>query len=147
MRRYLLLLLCCSPTLEVLAQSTILPPLDNNALELGRRVALPLIGLFLLGYFVLAAINLVLNYLLKNKIIEAGTSAATSESIIKRLLPGPQEERNQVVKRIALLFSTGAGLLLCNWYLPVGIHSLIILIFSTALGFSAYYFFLRRQAN
>jgi hypothetical protein len=127
-----------------MAQDALLPALDANAIELGRRVMIPAIALFLLGYFVLAAIKLVLNYLLKNKIVEA---AVISESVVERLLPGPQDEQNKVVKWVALLLSTGAGLTVCSRYLPLGLHSVIIMVFSTALGFLAYYLFLRRQVK
>jgi hypothetical protein len=85
----------------------------------------------------------VLNYLLKRQIIATGVS----ESVVERLLPGPQDERNKVVKWISLLLSTGAGLAVCNWYLPLGLHWVIVLLFSTALGFLAYYLFLHRQAK
>jgi len=81
---------------------------------------------------------------LKSKIID---TAVSSPSVVERLLPGPQDEQNSVVKWIVLLSSTGAGLALCNWYLPLGLHSVIIMLFSTALGFLAYYLFLRRQAK
>lgn len=144
MKGFLLLLLCCLTTGGASAQPAPIPALDYNALELARRVALPAFALFLLGYFVLAAIKLVLNYLLKNKIVD---TAVISESIVERLLPGPQDEQNKVVKWVALLLSTGAGLTLCSWYLPLGLHSVIILLFSTALGFLAYYLFLRRQTK
>ncbi|WP_035560193.1 hypothetical protein [Hymenobacter sp. IS2118] len=144
MKRFLLLLFCCLTAGEASAQSALLPTLDANAVEIARRVIFPAIALFLLGYFVLAAIKLVLNYLLKNKIVD---TAIISESVVERLLPGPQDELNKVVKWVALLLSTGAGLTACNWYLPLGLHSVIILVFSTALGFLAYYLFLRRQAK
>lgn len=145
MKRFWLLLLFCLATWEVSAQGTgtLVSVLDGNALELIRRVFVPLGGLFLLCNFVLAAIKLVLNYLLKRQIM---TSAA-SESIVERLLPGPQNEQNKVVKWVALLLSTGLGLALCSRYLPWGLHSVIILLFSTAGGFLAYYLFLRRQAK
>ncbi len=143
MKRFLLLL-CCLTVRDASAQPALLPALDANAVELGRRVMVPAIALFLLGYFVLAAIRMVLNYLLRNKIIEA---AGISESVVERLLPGPQDEQNKVVKWVALLLSTGTGLTVCSRYLPLGIHSVIILLFSTALGFSAYYLFLRRQTK
>ncbi len=143
MKGFLLLLLFCLTAWEASAQSALLPALDNNAVELARRVFLPGLALFLLGYFVLAAIRLVLNYLLKRQIV----AAAVSESIVERLLPGPQDEQNKVVKWVALLLSSGAGLTVSSWYLPLGIHSVIILIFSTALGFLAYYLFLRRQTK
>ena len=144
MKRFLLLLFCCLTIREASAQPTLLPALDANAVEIARRVIFPATALFLLGYFVLTAIKLVLNYLLKNKIVD---TAIISESVVERLLPGPQDEQNKVVKWVALLLSTGAGLTACNWCLPLGLHSVIILMFSTALGFLAYYFFLRRQAK
>ncbi|HEX8429598.1 hypothetical protein [Hymenobacter sp.] len=141
MKSFWLLLLFCLTAWGASAQSASLPALDNNALDFARHVFLPGLALFLLGYFVLAAIKLVLNYLLKRQIV----AAAVSESIVERLLPRPQDEQNKVVKWIALLLSSGGGLLLCSFYLPLGLHSVIILLFSTALGFSAYYLFLRRQ--
>lgn len=143
MKRFLLLL-CCLTAWEASAQPAQLPALDANAVDIARHVVFPAIALFLLGYFVLAAIKLVLNYLLKNKIID---TAIISESVVERLLPGPQDEQNKVVKWVALLLSTGAGLTACSWYLPLGLHSVIILVFSTALGLLAYYLLLRRQAK
>lgn len=144
MKRFLLLLLCYLTAWEASAQPVQLPALDANAVDIARHVVFPAIALFLLGYFVLIVIRLVLNYLLKNKIID---TAIISEGVVERLLPGPQDEQNKVVKWVALLLSTGAGLTACSWYLPLGLHSVIILIFSTALGLLAYYLFLRRQAK
>lgn len=137
-----LLLLCCLTTWEASAQPALGPASDYSTLyPFAKQVFLPVFGLFLLCNFVLATIKLVLNYLLKRQIV----AAAVSESIVERLLPGPQDEQNKVVKWVALLLSSGAGLAVCNWYLPLGLHSVIILIFSTALGFLAYYLYLRRQ--
>jgi hypothetical protein len=144
MKRLLLLLLFCLTAGAAWAQGDLVSALNGNAVELGRHVLMPLLGLYLLCSFVLAVIKMVLNYLLKNKIVD---TAVISESIVERILPGPQDEQNKVVKWVALLLSTGAGLAVCNWYLPLGLHSLIILLFSTALGFLAYYLFLRRQAK
>lgn len=144
MKRFLLSLLFGLTIWEAPAQSAPVPDLDYAALQpLAKQVLLPALALFLLGYFVLAAIKMVLNYLLKRQIV----AAAVSESIVERLLPGPQDEQNKAVKWVALLLSSGAGLTVSNWYLPWGIHSLIILLFSTALGFLAYYLFLRRQTK
>ncbi|RZJ95404.1 MAG: hypothetical protein EOO60_00460 [Hymenobacter sp.] len=143
MKRFLLLL-CYLPAGEAMAQDALLPALDANAVEQGRRVILPAIALFLLGSFILAAIKLVLNYLLRNKIVDA---AVISDSVVERLLPGPQDEQNKVVKWVVLLLSTGVGLTACSRYLPLGLHSIIIMVFSTALGFLAYFLYLRRQAK
>ncbi|WP_400193428.1 hypothetical protein [Hymenobacter sp. B81] len=143
MKGFLLLLFCCLATAGASAQSALAPVLDDSALELARRVLMPVVGLYLLCQFVLAAVKLVLNFLLKKQIV----TAATSESVVARLLPGPQDEQNKVMKWVALLLSSGAGLTVCLWFPPLGLHSLIILLFSTALGFLAYYLFLRRQAK
>jgi hypothetical protein len=143
MKRSLLLLLFCFTAATAQAQNPPVPALDGDALEFARKVILPAIALFLLGSFVLSAIKVVLNYLLKRQILTAGVS----ESLAERLLPGPQSEQNKAVKWAVLLLSTGAGLAVCRWYLPLGLHSIIILLFSTAFGFLTYYLFLRRQAK
>lgn len=143
MKSFLLLLFCLTAW-GASAQGAPVPAFDYNALHpLAKQVFLPVFGFYLLCNFVLVAIRMVLNYLLKRQIIATGVSA----SIVERLLPGPQDEQNKVVKWVALLLSSGAGLAVCNWYLPLGIHSIIILLFSTALGFLAYYLFLRRQTK
>ena len=145
MKRFWLLLLFCLATWEASAQGTgtLVPVFDGSEVDIIRHVIFPGVALFLLGYFVLAATKLVLNYLLKRQIM----ASAISESIVERLLPRPQDEQNKVVKWVALLLSTGTGLALCSRYLPWGLHSVIILLFSTAVGFLAYYLFLRRQAK
>ena len=143
MKSFLLFLLFCLPAWGASAQ-TLVPALDYSALyPLAKQVFLPVFGFYLLCNFVLAAIKLVLNYLLKRQIV----ASAVSESVVERLLPGPQDEQNKVMKWVALLLSSGVGLTLCSWSLPLGIHSVIILLFSTAFGFLAYYFFLRLQAK
>jgi hypothetical protein len=144
MKRFWLLLFFCLTTWGAQAQNAPAPALSYADLEpLARHVFLPLFGFYLLCSFVIAAVKLVLNFLLKKQIV----ATATSESIVERLLPSPKDEQSKIVKWIALLLSTGGGLLLCNWYLPIGIHSLIILIFSTALGFLTYYLYLQRQTK
>jgi hypothetical protein len=145
MKGFLLLLLCYLTAWGAAAQSSLdAQAIDVNTLEFSRRVVFPAVALFMLGSFIIAAIKLVLNYLLKNKIVEA---AVLSEQVVERLLPGRQDEQAKVIKWVALLLSTGTGLALCNWFLPLGLHSIVILLFSTAFGFLAYYFFLRRQSK
>ena len=143
MKGFLLLLFCLTAWGASAQSVPVLAP-DYSAVQyIAKSVFLPIFGLFLLCNFVLVAIKLVLNYLLKRQIV----AAATSESIVERLLPGPQDEQKKVVKWVALLLSIGGGLTVSSWYQPWGIHSVIILIFSTALGFLAYYLFLRRQTK
>jgi hypothetical protein len=141
MKRFWLLLLFFLATWEASAQDTsaLVPGLNE---ELAEKV-FAFTVLLLLSNFVLVSIKLVLRYLLKKQIV----AAAPPENIVERLLPGPQNEQNKVVKWVALLLSTGMGLALCSRYLPWGLHSVIILLFSTAGGFLAYYLFLLHQAK
>jgi hypothetical protein len=144
MKSFLLLLFFCLTAWGVAAQGAPAAAPDYSGwYPLAKHVLLPVFGFYLLCSFVLSIIKAVLNYLLKRQIV----AAAVSESIVQRLLPGPQDEQNKIVKWVALLLSTSTGLALCNLYLPLGLHSVIILLFSTALGFLAYYLFLRRQAR
>jgi DMSO reductase anchor subunit len=151
MKYFWLLLLFCLATGQASAQGTgaVVPVFDESVVEIVKRSILPAFALFLLVFFVLTAIKLVLNYLLKRQIVATGTS----ESIVERLLPGPRDEQNKTVKWVALLLSIGTGLALCSHYLPwephvlLLLHAAIILLFSTALGFLAYYLFLRRQGK
>lgn len=142
MKAFLLLLLFCLPAVATQAQGTVAPALDLAALHpLAKQVFLPVFGLFLLCNFVLAAIRMVLGFLLKRQIVAAGVA----ESVVERLLPGPRDEQHKLVKWVALLLSTAAGLGLCSRLLPLGLHSVIVLLLSTAFGLLAYYLYLRRQ--
>ena len=136
-----LLLLFCLATGQASAQGpgTSGPVLDEDLIA----KVFVMTGFILLCNFIVIAIKLLLNYLLKKQMV----AAATSESIVERLLPVPQNEQNKVVKWVALLLSTGTGLALCSRYLPWELHPVIILLFSTAGGLLAYYFFLRYQAK
>jgi hypothetical protein len=136
-----LLLLFCLTTWQASAQGlgTSGPVLDE---DLAAKVFV-LTGFILLCNFVVITIKLLLSYLLKKQMV----AAATPESIVERLLPGPQNEQNKVMKWVALLLSTGTGLALCSRYLPWELHPVIILLFSTAGGLLAYYLFLRYHAK
>lgn len=141
MKRFWLLLFFCLVTWNASAQST-----GTSGPVLNEDIIIKVFlvtGLALLCNFVLSTIKLLLNYLLRKQIVVA----APPESIVERLLRGPQDEQNKVVKWVALLLSTGTGLALCGRYLPWELHPLIILLFSTAGGLLAYYLFIRRQTK
>lgn len=144
MKSFLLLLLFYLPALGAQAQGTTDAGIDYAVVEdVARHTLMPLIGLYVLCNFALTAIKQVLTYLLKKQMVAAGTP----ESVVERLLPGPENEQNKVVKWVALLTSIGIGLAMSTWFLPLGIHSIIIMVFSTALGFLGYYIFLRRRTQ
>lgn len=146
MTRFLLLLLYLLCTGVAQAQSDGLSAgLSNEAWESIGRLGLVVVGLYVLCRFVLSAIQQLLNYLLKKELL----TAAAPESVMAQLLPRPEDEdqtaRNSAFKWTVLLSSLGVGLLLCQWSLPLGLHSAVILCFSIALGFLGYFLFMRRQ--
>jgi len=146
MRVSLLCLLCWLVVTGAHAQPVAAPTAANDVTALYptlKSVFLPLAGLYLLCQLVITIIQLLTAYLLKKQIL----SATVPENVVAQLVPGPQDERNSVVRRIALLTSTGVGLVFCNWVLPWGINSIIILLFSTAAGYLSYYLYLSRQGK
>lgn len=146
MRVSLLCLLCWLVVTGAHAQPVAVPAAANDVTALYptlKSVFLPLAGLYLLCQLVITIIQLLTAYLLKKQIL----SATVPENVVAQLVPGPQDERNSVVRRIALLTSTGVGLVFSNWALPWGVNSIIILLFSTAAGYLSYYLYLLRQAK
>jgi len=53
------------------------------------------------------------------------------------------EDRNINIKWFAILAGIGAGLMIVNYTMPLGFHSIAIMAFSISLSFLGYYFFLR----
>ena len=98
------------------------------------------VGLFMI--FILAIIKRIMDYRVKNKIVEKGVP----ENIVSTILQtSPRENRNINVKWFALLAGIGIGLTIIYYTLPLGIHSLAIMAFCVAASFLGYYFFLKQS--
>jgi hypothetical protein len=93
--------------------------------------------------FILAVLKGIFEYRLKRKIVDKGIP----ENIISSLLKDKGEGRNINIKWFAILAGLGAGLMIVNYTLPLGIHSLAIMTFSIAFSFLGYYFYLKRSGN
>jgi TctA family transporter len=104
------------------------------------RSGVILVLIYLLSSFILTVLHLVLDHQLKKQLLAAGAT----ESLVAQLLPRHQDRATAALKWFALLTALALGLLIGSLYQPWGIHSVIILLFSLALGFLAYYFLLRR---
>lgn len=98
------------------------------------------VALFIL--FILAMLKHLMNYRIKNRIIDKGISGDLADSILRSDL---KEEKNQMIKWAFLLGTSGAGFTIIYYSMPLGIHSLAILCFSTAAGFLGYGIFLRNR--
>lgn len=98
------------------------------------------VGLFMI--FILVIIKRVMDYRLKNKIVEKGIPEDVISSILRT---NPKEDRNINIKWFAILTGLGAGLTIIYYTIPLGIHSLAIMAFCIAASFLSYFFFLKQS--
>ena len=91
--------------------------------------------------FILAILKWILEHRLKNKIVDKGISENLVTSILQTTT---KQDGNANIKWFTILAGIGAGLTIVNYTLPLGIHSLAIMFFSTAASFLGYYFFVKK---
>ena len=104
--------------------------------------AIFVVALFMI--FILTIMKRILEYRLKNKIVDKGIPENIASSILQT---NSRESRHINIKWFALLAGVGAGLTIVNYTLPLGIHSLAIMTFSISLSFLGYFFYLRQSGN
>ena len=102
--------------------------------EVFRTCAIIFVMLAMMA-FVLAVLKNIFDHRLKNKIVDKGINENIASSILQTT---PKEGIHSNIKWFALLTAMGAGLLLVNYTLPLGFHSLAIMSFSIALSFLGY---------
>ena len=101
-----------------------------------------LLTVVLFSIAILTFIKLILDYRIKDKLIDKGAS----DTVISKLLqPAIKDNSQATIKWIAILTGVGLGLSLVAAFQPLGIHSLAIMAFSLAAAFLAYYFFINRK--
>lgn len=120
------------------AQSTGTPYIDQGIFNICATIFV--VGLFMI--FILVIIKRVMDYRLKNKIVEKGVPENIVSSILQT---NPKEDRNINIKWFSILVGLGAGLTIIYYTLPLGIHSLAIMAFCIAASFLGYYFFLKQS--
>ncbi|MTI25821.1 hypothetical protein [Fulvivirga kasyanovii] len=91
--------------------------------------------------FIMKILRSMLDHKLKNRIIDKEIPKELAASILQT---ESNSEKHNSIKWFAILISTGAGLFVANQYLPLGLHSIAIMVTSIALGFLAYSIYLRR---
>lgn len=111
--------------------------IDHHVFEICSTIFLVLAIMF----FILSILKKILEYRLRNKIVDKGISENIASSILKTNTP---EDKHTTIKWFAILAGLGAGLMIVNYTQPLGIHSLAIMAFSISLSFLGYYFFIRQ---
>lgn len=100
--------------------------------------AIFVVGLFML--FILAIMKYIIDYRLKNKIVEKGVPEHIATSILQT---DPKGNRNANIKWFAMLTGVGVGLTIVYYTLPLDIHSLAIMAFCIGASFLGYFLFLK----
>ena len=104
-----------------------------------------LLVIYLISNFIVRILKQSLEFKLKNKIIDKGTS----EPVVAQILQpeSNKEKRTYLLQWFFVLAAIGLGFTIMNITKPFGLHSLAIMAFSIAAGFGGYYFFTRENGN
>ena len=114
---------------------------QDNIMELAR-IAGAILVLFLIGCFILYFTRQLLDYRIKNKMIDKGVP---DQIIAQVALAVKKDNRAAALKWTFILAGIGLGLLLIGFFPPLGLHSLMIMTFCISLSFLLYYYFTRNQ--
>lgn len=104
-----------------------------------------LLVIYLLSSFILRLVKQLLEFKLKNRIVDKGTE----EPVVAQLLQPEtnKEKRNYLLQWLFILTATGIGFGIMSLTKPFGLHSLAIMAFSIAAGFGGYYLFTRETGK
>jgi hypothetical protein len=140
MKKTLTIIILTTASIAAHAQNRYNPFADKEALSEIFRSVVILLLIYILSTFVLTLVKLILNHRLKKTIVEKGAP----EQVISQLLDQPENNKKGAIKWFILLTAVAIGLTIISFSLPMGVHSVIIMILSIALGFLGYYFLLKR---
>ncbi|MEP6948722.1 MAG: hypothetical protein ABI863_05590 [Ginsengibacter sp.] len=122
----------------VKAQNINTPTIDKDIFNVCATIFV--VGLLMI--FILAILKRIMDYRIKNKIIEKGIPENVASSILQT---NSKENSNINIRWFAILIGLGAGLTIIYYTLPLGIYSLAIMAFCIAASFLGYYFFLKQS--
>lgn len=105
------------------------------------KVIVVIFIIVLIMWFILKILRNMLDHKLKNRIIDKEIPQELASSILQT---ESNSEIQNSIKWFAILISTGGGLFITNQYLPLGLHSIGIMVISIAIGFLAYSIYLKR---
>jgi hypothetical protein len=136
----LAVILLSAAVVNAQGESYYIPPIFE---EVTRAVVI-LFGMYLVGSFLLTVFRYILDHRLKQRMLEKGVSDEVARNFLRS---DSRDLKGQTMKWFIIFLSIGAGFVLVNVTLPLGIHSIAILCFCIAFGYLAYYFFVRKTAD
>ena len=126
----------------LLAQDVYVLPDGTSVSRQFFEIPTTILAFCLVGLFILTILRWFLDFRLKSKLI----GKEVPEALIHQLMqPEKKDAKAQAIKWFFIFIGIGIGLLIIKFSLPLGLHSIAILSFSVALGFLAYYYFIKNS--
>ncbi len=101
------------------------------------NICASILVLGLVMFFILTIMKRLLEYRIKNRIVEKGIPESIAMSVLEN---SPKEDRNANLKWALILAGLGVALFFIHHTQPLGIHSLSILAFCLSASFLSYFF-------
>ena len=140
-----LLIITFSGFRELFAQSKgALTYTENLDTEDVFNVSATILVLIVLLAFIITIVRQVFENKIKNKIIDKGISESQIEAIFQA---NSGDAKYVNIKWFMLLTGLGLGLIIIHYTMPLGVHSLAIMVFSLALSFLGYHYFLQKKTR
>ncbi|MBO9659523.1 MAG: hypothetical protein J7527_11925 [Chitinophagaceae bacterium] len=108
------------------------------------RAVIIFTGMYLIGSFILTLIRTLLDHRLKRRMLDKGVSEELARQFFQS---GSGDVKALTMKWFIIFLSVAAGFILVSQTQPLGFHSIGIVCFCIALGYLAYYFFVRKTEN
>ena len=105
------------------------------------KISATIIVVILVMIFILSVLKRMLDYRIKNRIVEKGVS----EDLASSILQSDSGNGDVNIKWFSILTGIGIGLMIVKYTLPLGIHSIAIMSFTTAVSFLGYHQYLKRS--
>jgi hypothetical protein len=107
-----------------------------------KALIAPILVVVLLIYLILSIKKYILDFRLKNKIVNKGISEQLSTSILAK---DSNNRIDEAVKLAILFCGIGIGVLITYYTMPLHLHSLAIMAFSIGASYFAYFSYLKKQ--
>jgi hypothetical protein len=116
-------------------------PHDMGINEDVFKISATIFVVILVMIFILSVVKRMLDYRIKNRIVEKGVSGDLASSILR----SDTGDGDVNIKWFSILTGIGIGLMIVNYTLPLGIHSIAIMTFTIAVSFLGYHQYVKRS--
>lgn len=113
--------------------------LNNNS---SIESLIPLFAITLVVTLIIQVAKYILDYKLKNKIIDRGISEQLANSVLQKSVA---DKKDDSIKLSILLLGVSGGLTVSYYTMPLHIHSIAIMAFSAGLSYLVYFFYLQKK--